>query len=49
MYYCNTTGFVFEKIDNEYKAVGKFKSGDIQKLEDFDIKTCKKFNYIVKI
>ena len=49
MYYCNTTGFVFEKFDKEYKAVGKYKSSEIHKLEESDIKTCKNFNYIVKM
>jgi hypothetical protein len=48
-YSCKSTGIVFEKNNSEeFEAVGIYRSGEIQKLEEEHIKTCKKFKYLVK-
>lgn len=48
-YSCKLTGIIFEKNDSEeFEAVGIYRSGEFQKLGEKDIKTCKKFKYLVK-
>lgn len=48
-YSCKITGIVFEKNNSEeFEAVGIYRSGEIQKLTEEHIKTCKKFKYLVK-
>lgn len=47
-HYCSDSGLVFEENSGKFEAVGVYRLGVIQKLEDKDIKTCENFNYLVK-
>jgi len=45
---CATSGIVFEENSGKFEAIGVYRNGIIEKLEEKDIKTCKIFNYLVK-